>query len=67
MLAMHSVALSDGGGGSIDYTTLLDMKSVLVDGTQEQTTRVLYADTIDVDAVSSIIDKLYLIFSVFFI
>lgn len=60
MVPTHSVAVADGGGGGeiIDYTTLLDMKSVIDDNTKEQTERVLYAAMIDKERVSALIDSL---------
>jgi hypothetical protein len=57
-LANYCVAMCDGGGGAVDYSTLLSMKEVLDQGSTEQTTRVLYAETIDSSAVSAIIDNL---------
>lgn len=58
MLAMHTVAMCDGGGGGGDSTTLLSMREVLDQATTEQSTRVLYAEPIDIDGVTAILDSL---------
>lgn len=57
-LANHCVAMADGGGGSVEWDTLLDMNTVLNSTEPEISARVLYADTIDAGAVSTIIDTL---------
>ena len=55
---MSASALEDGGG-TIDYATQLGIAEVVDAGTEEQSTRVLYASLIDKDAVSKHIDNLY--------
>ena len=59
-MAMHhnAVAMADGGGGSIEWDTLLDMNTVLNSAEPEISARVLYADTIDVGAVTNVINTL---------
>lgn len=60
-MAIQTVAMADGGGGNV--SALLSMREVIDLNTAEQTPRVLYADTIDADAVSKIIDNLAVVTS----
>lgn len=54
-----SDSVLEDAGGTIDYATQLGIAEVVDAGTEEQSTRVLYASLIDKDAVSKHIDNLY--------